>query len=93
MRRRRLLFSLLLVAAAGLGTAAVPPQGATGATARAATPLDRVIPAPASVHGGGAAVTLGAHTPSASRAAPARPGGSPAISPGCCGPPPASPSR
>lgn len=63
MRRRRLLFSLLLVAAAGLGTAAVPPQGATGATARAATPLDRVIPAPASVHGGGAAVTLGAHTP------------------------------
>ncbi|MGX1853450.1 beta-N-acetylhexosaminidase [Streptomyces sp. NPDC055299] len=63
MRRRRLLFSLLLVAAAGLGTAAVPPQGAIGATARAATPLDRVIPAPASVHGGGAAVTLGAHTP------------------------------
>ncbi|MFI9076226.1 beta-N-acetylhexosaminidase [Streptomyces sioyaensis] len=63
MRRRRLLFSLLLVAAAGLGTAAVPPQGATGATARAATPLDQVIPAPASVHGGGDAVTLGAHTP------------------------------
>ncbi|WP_432003034.1 beta-N-acetylhexosaminidase [Streptomyces sioyaensis] len=63
MRRRRLLFSLLLVAAAGLGTAAVPPQGATGATARAATPLDQVIPAPASVRGGGDAVTLGAHTP------------------------------
>ncbi|MFF7228606.1 family 20 glycosylhydrolase [Streptomyces sioyaensis] len=63
MRRRRLLFSLLLVAAAGLGTAAVPPPGATGATARAATPLNQVIPAPASVHGGGDAVTLGAHTP------------------------------
>ncbi|MEV6566335.1 beta-N-acetylhexosaminidase [Streptomyces kronopolitis] len=63
MRRRRLLFSLLLVAAAGLGTAAVPPQGATGAAAGEAIPLDRVIPAPASVHGGGAAVTLGARTP------------------------------
>ena len=59
MRRRRLLFSLLLVAAAGMGTAAVPPQPAA---APAATPLDRVVPAPASVVPGGAAFTLGEGT-------------------------------
>ncbi len=59
MRRRRLLFSLLLAAAAGLGTAAVPPMGGPGAAAPAATPLDQVIPAPASVRGGGEAYTLG----------------------------------
>ncbi|MGI5257948.1 beta-N-acetylhexosaminidase [Streptomyces angustmyceticus] len=58
MRRRRLLLSLLLVAAAGLGTAAVTPPGAAGAPSRAATPLDRVIPAPASVHSTGDAYTL-----------------------------------
>ncbi|MFI1156124.1 beta-N-acetylhexosaminidase [Streptomyces sioyaensis] len=59
MRRRRLLFSLLLVAATGMGTAAAVPQGAAGAAApAAATPLDRVVPAPASVHSGGSAYTL-----------------------------------
>ncbi|MFC9241888.1 beta-N-acetylhexosaminidase [Streptomyces decoyicus] len=62
MRRRRLLFSLLLAAAAGLGTAAVPPMGGPGAAAPAATPLDQVIPAPASVRGGGEAFTLGEGT-------------------------------
>lgn len=62
MRRRRLLFSLLLVAAAGLGTAAVPPPGAAHAAAPAATPLDQVIPAPASVHSTGDAYTLGGRT-------------------------------
>ncbi|MEU7634658.1 beta-N-acetylhexosaminidase [Streptomyces sp. NPDC039016] len=59
MRRRRLLFSLLLVAAAGTVTAAVPPQGAA---APAATPLDRVIPAPASVRPAGDAYTIGEGT-------------------------------
>ncbi|WP_328687732.1 beta-N-acetylhexosaminidase [Streptomyces caniferus] len=62
MRRRRLLFSLLLVAAAGLGTAAVPPPGAARAATPAATPLDQVVPAPASVHEGGDAYTLGDRT-------------------------------
>ncbi|TJZ55927.1 beta-N-acetylhexosaminidase [Streptomyces piniterrae] len=59
MRRRRLLFSLLLIAAAGMGTAAVPPQPTA---ARAATPLDQVIPAPASVHPGGHPYTIGDRT-------------------------------
>lgn len=59
MRRRRLLFSLLLVAAAGTVTAAVPQPGTA---APAATPLDRVIPAPASVRPAGDAFTLGAGT-------------------------------
>ncbi|MFG2285209.1 beta-N-acetylhexosaminidase [Streptomyces sp. NPDC048595] len=63
MRRRRLLFSLLLVAAAGLGTTAAGPQGpAGGGAAPAATPLDQVVPAPASVRGGGSAFTLGEGT-------------------------------
>ncbi|MEU5301595.1 beta-N-acetylhexosaminidase [Streptomyces noursei] len=59
MRRRRLLTSLLLVAAAGTATAAVPSQGAA---ARAVTPLDRVIPAPASVRPAGDAYTIGEGT-------------------------------
>ncbi|MFJ9413946.1 beta-N-acetylhexosaminidase [Streptomyces sp. NPDC101227] len=58
MRRRRLLFSLLLVAAAGLGTAAAPSQPAAAAPA----PLDGIIPAPASVRPGGDSYTLGAGT-------------------------------
>ncbi|MFI6766806.1 beta-N-acetylhexosaminidase [Streptomyces sp. NPDC050355] len=63
MRRRRLLFSLLLIAAAGLGTAAAEPPGAAGGGATpAATPLDQVVPAPASVRGGGRAFTLGEGT-------------------------------
>ncbi|MEU9121808.1 beta-N-acetylhexosaminidase [Streptomyces sp. NPDC048506] len=59
MRRRRMLLSLLLVAAAGMGTAAVP---APDARAAAPTPLDRVVPAPASVRPGGDAYTLSART-------------------------------
>ncbi|MEV0369187.1 beta-N-acetylhexosaminidase [Streptomyces sp. NPDC050636] len=59
MRRRRLLFSLLLIAAAGMGTAAAPPQPAA---ARAATPLDQVVPAPASVRPGGDPYTIGDRT-------------------------------
>ncbi|WP_407552952.1 beta-N-acetylhexosaminidase [Streptomyces sp. Pv4-95] len=59
MRRRRLLFSLLLAAAAGMGTAAVPPQPDAD---RAATPLGQVIPAPASVHSGGDPYTIGGRT-------------------------------
>ncbi|MGD3110340.1 beta-N-acetylhexosaminidase [Streptomyces sp. YGL11-2] len=59
MRRRRLLISLLLVAAAGTVTAAVPPAGAA---APAAAPLDRVIPAPASVHPAQGAYTIGERT-------------------------------
>lgn len=55
MRRRRLLSSLLLVAAAGTGTAAVPAQSVTAA---AATPLDQVVPAPASVRPGGGPYTI-----------------------------------
>ncbi|MFI9046628.1 beta-N-acetylhexosaminidase [Streptomyces sp. NPDC053427] len=58
MRRRRLLFSLLLIAAAGLGTAAAPPQP----SATAPTPLDRVVPAPASVRPGQDAYALGQGT-------------------------------
>ncbi|MEU5546518.1 beta-N-acetylhexosaminidase, partial [Streptomyces sioyaensis] len=59
MRRRRLLCSLLLVAATGMGTAAAQ-QGAAGAAApAAAAPLDRVVPAPASVHSGRSTFTLG----------------------------------
>lgn len=61
MRRRRMLFSLLLVAAAGLGTAAVPPTGGFDA-APPTTPLDRVIPAPASVRSAPSAFTLDDHT-------------------------------
>ncbi|WP_310720642.1 beta-N-acetylhexosaminidase [Streptomyces lydicus] len=57
MRRRRMLFSLLLVAAAGMGAAGVP--AAPRAQAAAATaPLDRVVPAPASVRPGGDPYTL-----------------------------------
>ncbi|MFG2137212.1 beta-N-acetylhexosaminidase [Streptomyces sp. NPDC048650] len=57
MRRRRLLFSLLLVAAAGMGTGAAPSPPAA-----APVPLDRVVPAPASVRPGGDAYTLGEGT-------------------------------
>ncbi|UQA97980.1 beta-N-acetylhexosaminidase [Streptomyces halobius] len=42
-----------------MGTAAVPPQPAA---ARAATPLDQVVPAPASVRPGGEPFTLGDRT-------------------------------
>ncbi|KUL51742.1 beta-N-acetylhexosaminidase [Streptomyces sp. NRRL F-4489] len=60
MRRSRLLISLLLAAAAGtVTTAAVPQQRAAAA---APVPLDRVIPAPASVRPAGTAYTLGAGT-------------------------------
>ncbi|MCK7625335.1 beta-N-acetylhexosaminidase [Streptomyces sp. RS10V-4] len=60
MRRSRLLFSLLLVAAAGTVTTAAVPQQRPAATAP--VPLDRVIPAPASVRPAGAAYTIGAGT-------------------------------
>ncbi|WP_438487859.1 beta-N-acetylhexosaminidase [Streptomyces sp. S186] len=60
MRRRRLLFSLLLVAAAGTVTTAAVPQ--RYAAAAAPVPLDRVIPAPASVRPAGGAYTLGERT-------------------------------
>ncbi|MFI0786346.1 beta-N-acetylhexosaminidase [Streptomyces lydicus] len=56
MRRRRMLFSLLLVAAAGMGTAGAPAPRAQAAAAPA--PLDRVVPAPASVRPGGDPYTL-----------------------------------
>ncbi|MGW8395608.1 beta-N-acetylhexosaminidase [Streptomyces lydicus] len=56
MRRRRMLFSLLLVAAAGMGAAGVPAPRAQAAAATA--PLDRVVPAPASVRPGGDPYTL-----------------------------------
>ncbi|MFD7103765.1 beta-N-acetylhexosaminidase [Streptomyces celluloflavus] len=59
MRRHRLLLSLLLVAAAGTATAALPAQSAA---ARTATPLDRVIPAPASVRAGGSPYTIDGRT-------------------------------
>ncbi|MFI5975040.1 beta-N-acetylhexosaminidase [Streptomyces sp. NPDC051452] len=49
-RTTRILGSLLLVAAAGVFTVAAHPE----ARAAAPTPLDRVIPAPASVEPGGA---------------------------------------
>ncbi|MEU9114717.1 beta-N-acetylhexosaminidase [Streptomyces sp. NPDC048483] len=58
MRRRRLLFSLLLVAVAGLGTAATPSQPSAAAPA----PLDRVVPAPASVRPGGDPYAIGDRT-------------------------------
>ncbi len=49
-RRARLLCSLLLTVAAGAGTAATAePSSATEHSAAAPVPLDRVVPAPASV--------------------------------------------
>ncbi|MFF4606766.1 beta-N-acetylhexosaminidase [Streptomyces sp. NPDC001339] len=64
MRRRRMLFSLLMVAAAGMGTtatAAISPHPARAA-ATATVPLDRIVPAPASVRPGGRPYTLGDDT-------------------------------
>ncbi|MFG3117603.1 beta-N-acetylhexosaminidase [Streptomyces sp. NPDC048197] len=60
MRRRRLLGPLLLTVATALGTAAAPPPAARAATPT--VPLDRIVPAPASVHEGGAPYTIGAGT-------------------------------
>lgn len=51
-----MLFSLLLVAVAGMGTAALPAPRAQAAAAT--TPLDRVVPAPASVRPGGDPYTI-----------------------------------
>ncbi|MFF4698551.1 beta-N-acetylhexosaminidase [Streptomyces chattanoogensis] len=62
MTRRRLLFSLLLVAAAGLGTAAAPNRPSAAAPESAPAPLSRVIPAPASVRPGGDPYTIGDRT-------------------------------
>ncbi|ARF55432.1 beta-N-acetylhexosaminidase [Streptomyces gilvosporeus] len=58
MRRRRLFFSLLLLSVAGLGTSAASARPSAAPPA----PLDRVIPAPASVRPGGTPYTLDAHT-------------------------------
>ncbi|MGP4047506.1 beta-N-acetylhexosaminidase [Streptomyces sp. 2A115] len=53
-RTPRLLGSLLLVAAAGISVAgAAPVADAEPADSKSATPLDRVVPAPASVTSGG----------------------------------------
>ncbi|WP_055552636.1 beta-N-acetylhexosaminidase [Streptomyces sp. NBRC 110028] len=63
-RRARLLCSLLLTAAAGAGTAATAPPPSAAASvsgpdaAGAPVPLDRVVPAPASVRPGKSPYTL-----------------------------------
>ena len=67
-RRARLLCSLLLTVAAGAGTAATasPPSAAasgSGAAAAAPVPLDRVVPAPASVRPGKSPYTIRPTTP------------------------------
>ncbi|MGR3934305.1 beta-N-acetylhexosaminidase [Streptomyces sp. BRA346] len=67
-RRARLLCSLLLTVAAGAGTAATasPPSAAAsgaGAAAAAPVPLDRVVPAPASVRPGKSPYTIRPTTP------------------------------
>ncbi|MET9292933.1 beta-N-acetylhexosaminidase [Streptomyces sp. NPDC003077] len=66
MRQRRLFCSLLLVAAAGLGTSGVAAPAAPAAPqAREHRPtaLDQVIPAPASVRTGKETYTIGERTP------------------------------
>ncbi|MFI0820511.1 beta-N-acetylhexosaminidase [Streptomyces sp. NPDC021098] len=67
-RRARLLCSLLLTVAAGAGTAATasPPSAAAsgpGAAAAVPVPLDRVVPAPASVRPGKSPYTIRPTTP------------------------------
>jgi hexosaminidase len=74
-RRARLLCSLLLTVAAGAGTAAMATTSSTAASGSAAVapvPLDRVVPAPASVRPGKSPYTIRPATPirvSGSRAA------------------------
>ncbi|MET7764953.1 beta-N-acetylhexosaminidase [Streptomyces sp. NPDC005393] len=63
-RRARLLCSLLLTVAAGAGaaTTAEPSAASAAASAAAPTPLDRVVPAPASVRPGGGPYVIGPDT-------------------------------